>query len=89
MALGAQGRQIRALFLRRGLVVTGAGVALGLAGAFAFTQLIRALLFGVSPYDLTAFVSVTILLGTAAFVATYLPARRAILVNPVETMRAE
>jgi ABC-type lipoprotein release transport system permease subunit len=49
----------------------------------------RALLFGVSPYDLTAFVSVTILLGTAAFIATYLPARRAILVNPVETMRAE
>jgi predicted permease len=89
MALGAQGRQILALFIRRGLMVTGAGVALGLAGAFAFTQLMRALLFGVSPYDPTAFVSVTILLGTAAFIATYLPARGAILVNPVETMRAE
>lgn len=89
MALGAQGRQILALFVRRGLIVTGAGVALGLAGAFAFTQLMRALLFGVSPYDLTALVSVTILLGTAAFIATYLPARRAIRVNPVETMRAE
>ena len=89
MALGAQGRQILALFIRRGLIVTGAGVALGLAGAFAFTQLMRALLFGVSPYDPTAFVSVTILLGTAAFIATYLPARGAILVNPVETMRAE
>jgi predicted permease len=89
MALGAQGRQILALFVRRGLMVTGAGVALGLAGAFAFTQLMRALLFGVSPYDPTAFVTVTVLLGIAAFIATYLPARRAILVNPVETMRAE
>jgi predicted permease len=89
MALGAQVRQILALFVRRGLIVTGAGVALGLAGAVAFTQLMRALLFGVSPYDPTAFVSVTILLGTAAFIATYLAARGAILVNPVETMRAE
>jgi predicted permease len=89
MALGAQGRDILAFFVRRGLIVTGAGVALGVAGAAGFTQMMRALLFGVSPLDPLAFVAVPVLLGTAALIASYFPARRAILVNPVETMRVE
>jgi ABC-type lipoprotein release transport system permease subunit len=49
----------------------------------------RSLLFGVSPLDPVAFVAVPILLGMAALIATYLPARKAILVNPMETMRVE
>ena len=89
MALGAQHRAILALFLRRGLIVTIAGVALGLAGAAGFTQVMRALLFGVSPFDPVAFVAVPVVLGTAALVACYLPARRAMSVDPVETMRVE
>jgi predicted permease len=89
MALGAQGRDILGLFVRRGLIVTGAGVALGLGGAAGFTQVIRALLFGVSPLDPVVFVAVPVLLGTAALIASYVPARRAMSVNPMETMRVE
>ena len=89
MALGAQRRAILALFVRRGLMVTSAGVALGLAGAAGFTQVMRALLFGVSRFDPVAFVAVPVVLGTAALMASYLPARRALSVNPMETMRVE
>jgi len=89
MALGAQRREILALFVRRGLIVTGVGIALGLAGAATFTQVMRAILFGVSPFDPVAFVVVPVVLGTAALIASYLPARRAMSVNPMKTMRAE
>jgi predicted permease len=89
MALGAESRAILALFVRRGLIVTSAGVALGLAGAAGFTQVMRALLFGVSPFDPVAFVAVPVVLGTAALIASYLPARRAMSVNPIETIRVE
>jgi hypothetical protein len=89
MALGAQRREILGLFVRRGLIVTGAGVALGLGGAAGFTQVMRALLFGVSSFDPVAFVAVPVLLGTAALIAVYLPARGAMSVNPMETMRVE
>jgi len=89
LALGAQRRGIVALFVRPGLIVTGAGTALGLAGAAGFAQVMRALLFGVSPLDPAAFGAVAVVLGAAALIATYLPARRAWLVDPVETMRVE
>ena len=89
IALGAQGREVVALFVRRGLILTGAGVALGLGAAAAFTQAMRALLFGISPLDPATFVAVPILLASAALIATYLPARRVMSLNPVETMRSE
>lgn len=89
IALGAQRRAILALFVRRGVLVTSAGVALGLAGAVGFTQVMRALLFGVRPFDPVAFVAVPLALGTAALIASYLPARSALSVSPMETIRGE
>jgi ABC-type antimicrobial peptide transport system permease subunit len=89
LALGAQTRQIRALFLRRGVILVGIGIALGLTSAVGVTRLIRALLFGTSPLDPVTFVVMPMILAAAAMVATYLPARRAMAVDPVETMRVE
>ena len=89
MALGAQARDIRGLFLRRGLVLISVGVALGLAGAGGATRLMRSLLFGVGPLDPITFAAVPVVLAAAAALASYLPARRAVAVDPVETLRAE
>lgn len=89
IALGAQSRAILTLFVRRGLIMTSAGVAVGLAGAAAFAQMLRTLLFGISPFDPVAFVAVTAVLATAALIASYLPARRALSVSPVETISVE
>jgi ABC-type antimicrobial peptide transport system permease subunit len=89
LALGAQPRAIRALFVQRGLLVTGTGMVLGLAGAAAFTQLMQSLLFGVSPFDPLTFTVMPVVLAAAAMLASYLPTRRAVAVDPVETMRAE
>jgi predicted permease len=89
MALGAQASQVVALVLRttRRSVVTGlvAGVALAAAGA----QLLRSHLYGLSPFDPVSYLQVAGILLLAAMVATWLPARRATRVNPVETLRAE
>jgi putative ABC transport system permease protein len=64
-------------------------VAIGLAGAAGFTRLMQALLFGVSPLDPITFAAVPVVLVAAAVSASYLPARRAVAVDPVETLRAE
>jgi predicted permease len=89
LALGAQASEIRGLFVRRGLVLVGIGVAIGLGGAVGFTRLMQSLLFGISPLDPIAFTATPIVLVAAAILASYLPARRAAAVDPVETMRAE
>jgi predicted permease len=89
LALGAQPREIRALFVRRGLVMAAIGVAIGLGAAAGFARVISSLLFGISPLDPITFASVPIMLASAAVLASYLPARRALAVDPVETMRAE
>ena len=89
LALGAEARAIRGLFVRRGLIVAGIGVAIGLGAAAGVTRLMRSLLFGISPLDPITFAAVPIVLAAAAVLATYLPARRALAVDPVETMRAE
>jgi predicted permease len=89
MALGAQTTDIRGLFMRRGLMLTGIGVAVGLAAAAGFAPLMRSLLFGVGPLDPLTFALAPIVLASAAMLASYLPARRAVTVDPVETMRAE
>ncbi len=89
LALGAQAREIRGLFVRRGLVLGGTGLAIGLGGALGFTRLMESLLFGISPLDPVTFTAMPIVLAAAAVLASYLPARRAVSVDPVETMRAE
>jgi ABC-type antimicrobial peptide transport system permease subunit len=89
LALGAQPRQIRGLFVRRGLVLVGAGVAIGLGAAAGFTQLMQSLLFGISPLDPITFTAMPLVLAATAMLASYLPARRAVAVDPAETLRAE
>jgi predicted permease len=89
LALGAQAREIRGLFVRRGLVLAGVGVATGLGGAAGFTRFMQSLLFGVSPLDPITFTAMPVVLAAAAVLASYLPARRAVAVDPVETLRAE
>lgn len=89
LALGAQHSELRRRFVRYGLSLAGIGVALGLAAAAALTQLLSSLLFEVSPLDPITFAAVPIVLTAAAMLASYLPARRAVAVDPVETLRAE
>jgi ABC-type antimicrobial peptide transport system permease subunit len=89
MALGAQGREIRALFLRRGLAVAAIGLTIGLTASFAGARLIQSILFGVEPIDAATFTIAPLILAVVGALATYLPARRALAVDPVETMRAE
>jgi ABC-type antimicrobial peptide transport system permease subunit len=89
LALGAQAREIQRLFVRRGLVLAGIGIAVGMVGSAGFTRLMQSLLFGISPLDPITFAVVPIVLAAAAVLASYLPARRAVSVDPVETLRAE
>jgi putative ABC transport system permease protein len=89
MALGAQTSDVRRLFLRQGLLLTGAGVALGIVVALALTRVMSALLFGVSPTDPVTYVVVAATLASVALFATYLPALRASRVDPVVALRAE
>jgi putative ABC transport system permease protein len=89
MALGAQPREIRRLFLRRGLMLTAAGLTIGLAAAKLFVPVLGSLLFGIEPVDPLTFTATPIVLAAAAALASYLPARRAVAVDPVETLRAK
>jgi putative ABC transport system permease protein len=89
MALGAQRRQVLAIVLRRALWLTGAGLALGLAGAAGVTRFLESMLFGVTPLDRTTFVGVSLLFGLVAALASYIPARRATKVDPMTALRTE
>ena len=89
IALGAEGRAVLALMLRQGLAVTTIGIGLGLAGAAAATRVLQTMLFGVTPADLTTFVTVSLMFGIVAACASYVPARRATRVNPIIALRAE
>ena len=89
MALGAQRNELRWMFVRSALALTGVGVGIGIVAAAGLTQLMKSLLFGVSPVDPVSFVAIPLVLAVAAAVASYLPARRAAGVDPVEALRAE
>lgn len=89
VALGADVRQVRRLVLGEGVRFAAIGLGLGLAGALALSQLIGSLLYGVGTRDPVTFVGVTALLGMVAVGASYLPARKAMRVDPVVVLRSE
>jgi putative ABC transport system permease protein len=89
VALGARDQDIRRLILGHGLVVAGAGIVLGLAASIALTRIVSSYLVGVTPTDPVTFAAVPVLLLGVAALASYLPARRAATINPVQALREE
>lgn len=89
LALGAQKGELKWMFVRSALVLTGIGVAIGVVAAAGLMQFMKSLLFGISPLDPLTYVAIPFFLVSSAVVASYLPARRAATVDPVEALRAE
>jgi predicted permease len=89
LALGAQRRYILEMVLRQGLTLAGAGAGVGLVGALIVSHLMAGLLYGVSPYDLSTFTGVTAVLTAVAIAASYVPALRAMGLDPITTLRSE
>ena len=89
MALGAARRNVLRMVMGQGLVLVGAGVLIGVVGAFALTRLIASQLFGVRPTDPATFISVALTLVGVAALATFVPAMRATRVDPVVALRDE
>lgn len=89
MAIGARSEQLTGMFVRHGMLLTGIGVVCGLAAAVVVMRLMSSLLFRVSPVDPLTYVAVSLVLVVTAFLASYLPSRRAAAVDPVDALRAE
>ena len=89
MALGAQRESITAMFVRNGLILTGMGIVFGLAGSFFAARLMTSLLFQVKPVDPITYATIPVVIAAVAWLACYLPSRRAATVDPVHALRAE
>jgi putative ABC transport system permease protein len=89
LALGAHPRDVLRLVVGKGMQLVVAGILLGIAGALALTRLMASLLYSVSPTDPATFVVVSFLLATVALIACYVPARRAMRVDPTVALRTE
>ena len=89
MALGAQKIDMMTMVLRQSLTIVAIGLVIGLISALGATRLMSALLFGVGANDVTTYLIVVLLLGVAALLASYLPARRAMAVDPMVALRYE
>ena len=89
MALGAQRGDMLRMVLRQSLTIVGIGLGVGLIGALVTTRLMRTLLYGVSAHDFSIYALVLFVLSGAALVASYLPARRAMKVDPMVALRYE
>ena len=89
MALGAKEKDVLSLVLWDGLIVIGAGLAIGLLLAAVATRVIASFLYGVGATDPLTFTAVPLLLGSVALFASYVPARRAVKVDPLVALRSE
>jgi ABC-type lipoprotein release transport system permease subunit len=89
MALGAQKCNVFSLVIGQGMKLALAGVGLGVLAALALARVMRGLLYGVEPFDPLTFAAVSLLLVAVAGLACWLPARRAVKVDPMEAMRCE
>jgi len=89
MALGATRADVLGMVMRQAFVVAAAGVALGLLGSVALTRVLTAVLYGVTPRDPLSFIAAVIVITAAAMLASWLPARRAMAVEPIVALRSE
>jgi predicted lysophospholipase L1 biosynthesis ABC-type transport system permease subunit len=89
MALGAQRETLTAMFVRQGLRLTMIGAACGLVTAFLTMRLMSSLLFHVSPADPITYITITLGVVAVAYLACYLPSRRAATVEPMDALRTE
>jgi predicted permease len=89
LALGAQKSELKWMFVRSALMLTGMGIAIGVGAAAALMQLMKSLLFGISPLDPLTYIAVPIMLAASAAIASYLPARRAASIDPMRALRSE
>jgi predicted permease len=89
MALGAQAQSVHRLVLKEASVLTTLGIAIGLACAIAAGNLMHGMLFGIQSWDVPTLTAVAVVLSLSALIASYIPARRAAGVNPVEALRTE
>jgi len=89
MALGAQRKTVKWMFVRSALTLTIGGIAIGLVASTLLVQLMKTLLFGIHPLDPITFAAVPFVLVAAAALASYLPAARAAAVNPVDALKTE
>lgn len=87
MALGAQKSSVLQLILGHGIRPAGAGVVIGMAGAMTCTKLLQRQWFGINPFDPVTFIGVGLVMVATALLASYLPARRVLSVNPAEALR--
>jgi putative ABC transport system permease protein len=89
MALGASRTDVLRVIVSRGFVLSGIGVGIGLAASFVLSRLLTRFLYGISPLDPAVFSLVALLLIAVATTASYLPARRAVRVDPMSALRYE
>jgi ABC-type antimicrobial peptide transport system permease subunit len=89
MALGARSSDVLRLIIRQGVELSAVGAALGILGALGSTRYLASLLYGVRPYDPVTFGAVALLLALVALAACYIPARRAMCVDPMVALRHE
>jgi len=89
IALGAQVGDVLSLILKRGVLLSLAGLVMGFAGSLALTRYLSSLLFGVAPFDTITFVCVSVVLIAVCLIACLVPARRATKVDPLVALRYE